>query len=107
MKPDGTPYLNTFEDWLWLCKKAAKPARWHGYVPFERIVDENNDAAQIFRSDETPGEGRASVSAHVERETDGTFNASVVVAAPAPLLTDFGRRQPFALVIFAEKSSCE
>jgi hypothetical protein len=41
-KPDGATFANTDENWVWLQARAAKPARWLGYVPFERIVDERN-----------------------------------------------------------------
>ena len=41
-KPNGTRYLNTADDWLWLQAEASKAARWLRYVPFDRIVDERN-----------------------------------------------------------------
>src|SRR5262249_23519510 len=44
-RPDGngTPYVNDELCWRWLQTKAAKAARWLGYVPFERIRDERNE----------------------------------------------------------------
>lgn len=41
-KPNGVPYTNTDGDWQWLAG-VAKCARWLGYVPFDRIVDQRND----------------------------------------------------------------
>ena len=32
MKPDGTPFLNTYRDFSWLTEDAAKAARWLGYI---------------------------------------------------------------------------
>ena len=42
-KPDGKPYRNTEDDYTFL-GDAAKRARWLGYVAFDRIVDQRNDA---------------------------------------------------------------
>lgn len=42
IKPDGLPYTNTEQDWVWLLEKAAKRARWLGYAPFAKIVDQRN-----------------------------------------------------------------
>jgi hypothetical protein len=48
LKPNGLPYTNTEEDWIFLSERAAKVARWLGLVPFNRIVDERNDAPFIY-----------------------------------------------------------
>jgi hypothetical protein len=45
-KPNGEPYTNTDRDWVWLVS-VAKAARWLGYIPFSRIVDQRNDAPEI------------------------------------------------------------
>src|SRR6476659_7983307 len=37
-KPDGKPYVNDDPTWDFV-QKAAKAARWLGYVPFDRIRD--------------------------------------------------------------------
>ena len=44
-KPNGARYLNNADDWEWLQVEASKAARWLGYVPFDRIVDQRNYAA--------------------------------------------------------------
>ena len=41
-KPDGSPYMNTEEDWIWLVMHAAKAARWLGYLGFSQIIDARN-----------------------------------------------------------------
>jgi hypothetical protein len=46
-KPDGSIYRNTNADWEWLVDVAGKAARWLGYVPFERIIDNRNAAPFI------------------------------------------------------------
>jgi hypothetical protein len=46
-KPNGEQYENTDRDWSWLHNAVARAARWLGYVPFDRIVDERNDAPII------------------------------------------------------------
>ena len=47
-RPDGERYINTDEMWRWLTETAIKAARWLGYVPFERIVDERNGPPELF-----------------------------------------------------------
>jgi hypothetical protein len=58
-KPDGTVFTNTFDNWLWLMR-AAKAARWLGYVPFDRIPDERNEAPRLFLPDNPPASGDGS-----------------------------------------------
>jgi hypothetical protein len=53
-KPNGTPYINTDEDWRWLQEHPAKAARWLGYVPWDQIVDARN-AEPVVRILERPG----------------------------------------------------
>jgi hypothetical protein len=48
-KPNGETYRNTEDDWQWLITNPAKAARWLGYVPFDRIVDQRNAAPIIHR----------------------------------------------------------
>ena len=50
-KPDGERYLNNADDWEWLQVEASKAARWLGYVPFDQIIDERNDAPVIVVHD--------------------------------------------------------
>jgi hypothetical protein len=62
--PNGLPYTNTDEEWSWLIEHPAIGARYLGYIPFERIVDERNAPPFIYvpesvSSDPTwePGDG--------------------------------------------------
>jgi hypothetical protein len=47
-RPDGSPYINSDAVWEWLADTAMKAARWLGYVPFERIVDERNAPPELY-----------------------------------------------------------
>jgi hypothetical protein len=100
VKPSGEPYANTEEDWVWLSEKAAKAARWLGYVPFERIHEARNaePVVRIFeRPEPTP---RIDVGAEVWIPDPENLKPTVDV-------TDFTGVQPFRLVIFGEKTSLE
>ena len=46
-KPNGEPYRNNEEDWIWLINHASKAARWLGYVPFDQVIDARNTAPVI------------------------------------------------------------
>ena len=50
LKPDGLPYENNDDDWLYL-ERVAKTARWLEYVPFERISDARNGEPMLFAGD--------------------------------------------------------
>jgi hypothetical protein len=47
-RPDGKRYINNDNTWEWLTEKAAKAARWLGYVPAARIVDERNAPPELY-----------------------------------------------------------
>ena len=47
LRPEGLPYISDDDAWEFLSEKAAKAARWLGYVPFERIVDGLTPADKI------------------------------------------------------------
>ena len=49
LKPNGEPYVNSDADWTWLQVAPAKAARWLGYVPFDKIMDQRNDPPIIHR----------------------------------------------------------
>ena len=50
IKADGTPYLNTVEDWQYLCD-AAKHARYQKLVPVGAIEDHKHPAPHIYASE--------------------------------------------------------
>jgi hypothetical protein len=48
VKPNGQLYRNTDPDYVWFGERAARAARWLGYVEFERIVDERNAEPEVY-----------------------------------------------------------
>jgi hypothetical protein len=107
-KPDGTPYANTEQDWGWLQSKAAKAARWLGYIPFERITDERN-SRPVLRPSPLPGEPWPLV---VKPASRLEWDLEVVVPKlgdlkPSPVLAGFHAVQAARLVLFGEKTSLE
>ena len=99
-KPNGEIYRNTDEDWEWLLTVAGKAARWLGYIPFERILDNRNAEPIIHRK---------------ARVVSGAFVTIGVEVAipdvddlqPAPIAQGFVARQAYHFVIFGEKASLE
>lgn len=49
--PDGAQYINTDKNWEWLQNKAAKPARYLGYIPWDAIRDARNAPPEIRTPD--------------------------------------------------------
>ena len=98
VKPNGKPYINSEPDWLWLQNRAAKAARWLGYVPFDKIEDRRNDDPVIRR--QAYIEPTSSVSHGLDIDfPDGDD------LKPTVEVEDFYGRQPYHLVIYGEKSS--
>lgn len=98
-KPNGLPYTNTDADWQWLATP-AKCARWLGYIPFDRIVDQRNDEPEV-QEWTPPEEPWAFVSSgNVEVKLP-----DVAMFRPTALLADFRASQPYRLVLVGEKSS--
>ena len=56
-RPDGSPFVNDADCWEWLQDTAAKAARWLGYVPFERIIDNRNEAPRVISYADPPQPG--------------------------------------------------
>jgi hypothetical protein len=101
VKPDGEAFANTAETVAFV-GSASRCARWLGYVPFERLVDNKNDEPII-----RPAPPNHPPTAHVWaddldiRELDpDRLGVSAGLAAFAP-------RQPYRLVFFGEKTSLE
>lgn len=97
-KPDGTPYTNTDEDWLWLQGHAAKAARWLGYIPFDQIVDQRNAEPTVVKFE--PSEPRAYLTVGVDVSVPSAEDL-----VPEAQLDGFDGVQPFRLVLVGEKSS--
>ncbi len=97
LKPDGEPYRNVDADWEWM-EKAAKAARWLGYIPFDRIHDARNSEPIV--SIWTPPDPTPYISTEVEVDIPEDVRPTVNVY-------DFRGTQPWKLVIFGEKTSPE
>jgi hypothetical protein len=106
LKTDACVYRNTAEDGDWL-ERAMKAARWLGYVPFERIVDNRNAEPVIFRANDPIGSLFGHLSACVEVGQVAFEIGPIYINEPEGQLYGFGRAQPYALAIFGEKSSLE
>jgi hypothetical protein len=99
-KPDGTPYINDDDHWEWLQGHPAKAARWLGYIPFERIVDQRN-AAPVVRIFKLP-EPEPAIASGVDVELPDADDIAPVIE-----VDDFVGVQPYHIVLWGEKSSLE
>jgi hypothetical protein len=97
-KPDGDPYTNTDGDWKWLSSQAAKAARYLGYVPFTKLVDQRN-AEPVVRKFTMP------VPQPVLRIGAEVTIPDVDDLIPELDVRDFRGVQPYHLVMVGEKSS--
>ena len=98
VRPDGRPYVNSDDDWVWLSEQSARAARWLGYVPFERILDARNEEAALFASGYFPP--LATLIASDEIELPEVSDLMPSFHAP------FQGRQHYRIVLITEKSSC-
>ena len=104
-KPDGKLYKNDDDDWEWLQNEASKAARWLGYVPFDRIVDERN----------APPHEHADAAAQrwEPQPYVSLYNAPEIPALrardlrPSPRLGTVQVPQAYRLAFFGEKVSLE
>jgi hypothetical protein len=103
-KPNGLPYTNTDEDWLWL-GMCAKAARWLKYLPFSRIIDQRNDEPEILPWSPSSGQPVSYVSVNFDINTDVVKLPSARDLTPRVGMLDFGADQPHHLVLVGEKSS--
>jgi hypothetical protein len=97
-KPNGQPYANTDSDWRWLSENAAKAARWLGYIPFDRIVDQRNDEPVIHKWAPPIPDPYVSVDFDIVLPDAEDLTPKVKVIG-------FTGAQPFHLVLVGEKSS--
>ena len=99
VRPDGKPYINDESNWDFV-QKAAKAARWLGYVPFDRIRDERNAEPELYvpeHSIET-GFGHLSCYCSLDAPSLGSVLPHVWASAPEP-------QQPYRIIFIGEKSS--
>jgi hypothetical protein len=97
-KPDGTVYVNTEADWLWLSAGAGKAARWLGYLPFDQVVDQRNatPTVRLWR----PSNPYPYVNVGLDVEIPDADDLM-----PEVLAFGFEGAQPFKLVMVGEKAS--
>jgi hypothetical protein len=100
MRPDGKPYRNDEDSWLFLQDKASKAARWLGYVPFDAISDARNSEPVIVTA-EMP-EPRHSIGVPMRWELPDESSLR-----PSVKLEGFDARQHYRLAIFGEKTSLQ
>lgn len=100
IKPNGHRYQNNDDDWKWLSEDAGKPARWLGYITFDRIVDQRNAPPIIHRRPRVSPHALLSIGLNVEIPDADDIE-------PLPIAHGFIARQAFQFVIFGEKSSLE
>jgi hypothetical protein len=99
-KPNGEIYRNTEADWIWLSENAGKAARWLGYIPFERIIDNRNAEPIIHRKAKVRPEARLSIGLDIDIPDAEDIE-------PLPIAKGFIPRQAYQFAIFGEKSSLE
>jgi hypothetical protein len=95
LKPDGSTYENTHDDWKWLAGP-AKAARWLGYVPFDRFVDHRNNAPEVVEHKPPVPVAWCQTDAVVPEITEIDFEVTI---------SGFEALQPWQIVIFGEKNS--
>lgn len=96
-KPNGLPYNNTDQDWLWLAS-VAKAARWLGYVALDQIVDQRNDEPAI--REWTPPDPDPYVWVDFE-----VILPDYEDLTPRVGVTGFTDQQAYHIVLVGEKSS--
>jgi hypothetical protein len=96
--PNGVAFVNNPDCYDFL-KYAAEPARWLGYVPFERIHDGRNDAPEVFTENNNWG---SSIQLGC---LDGTEAPTLDDAMPRFLVSGGMVTQPFRICLIGEKSS--
>jgi hypothetical protein len=97
-KPNGEIYRNTEADWIWLSENAGKAARWLGYIPFERIIDQRNSEPIIYRKAKVRPETCLSIGLDIDIPDSEDIE-------PLPIAKGFIARQAYQFAIFGEKSS--
>jgi hypothetical protein len=108
VRPDGKPYVNDHSCWTWLQDRAAKAARWLGYVDFDRIHDARNEDPIWCAVSPSP---RAALGDGVREINVSTGSFDVEVPDLDDLLphltvsTPPRPSQPFRLGLIGEKSS--
>lgn len=101
IKPDGDAFAGTDENAEFV-KEACRLARWLGYLPFERIVDQKNDTP-IVRLAPT----RDAPTTYISPDTLDIEDLDPDSLGVSAGLAEFEPRQPYRLVFFGEKSALD
>lgn len=91
------PYANTGENWEWVQDTIGK-ARWLGYVDWDQIRDQKNDAPDVWEW--TPPVPTPGVKVDFE-----VYLPNAEDLAPKARIDGFVGSQPYHLVMVGEKSS--
>jgi hypothetical protein len=96
-RPDGSIYINNDPCWEWL-NGALKAARWLGYIDWELIDDNRNDAPELVTFDDHEPWEYLSIGLDIEIPDVSNIEPNVGLAYFTP-------KQPYKLVLVGEKSS--
>jgi DNA topoisomerase VI subunit B len=99
--PDGRPFINDHDCWIWLQAKASYAARWLGLLPIERIRDERNEAPRTISYATSPSSGAGHLTATIGGiELPQVDDLLPHVARIIPAVS-----QPYRIIMIGEKSS--
>jgi hypothetical protein len=97
--PDGKPYQNNDETWLFLSEKAAKAARYLGYLPWHLVRDARNAPPQIYTPQFDEPQWRLKAG-EIELYLPETLTPEMVIEGDL-------YRQPWRQVVIGEKAGIE
>jgi hypothetical protein len=95
------PYVNDFYSWQFVSEDASEAARWLGYVPFWRIVDERNAPAQIFTPEDIQRRQRLAFHGIVA----GGVYGDITISDQLSVWAEITYKQPYRIIFIGEKSS--
>jgi hypothetical protein len=100
LRPDGSQFINDVDCWIWLQTKAAKAARWLGYVGFERIRDERNEPPRVIShvDPQSDGQGYLVAGSGINLPEAHALLPSLQGVKPVGV-------QPYRIILIGEKSS--
>jgi hypothetical protein len=96
--PAGKRFVNDMKHWI-LVQKAAKAARWLGFIAFDAVKDERNAPPEIYVPGVTPLEVTVASGEGCEVPADAKD------ALPRLDLHGFQGRQTHRIIFYGEKSS--
>jgi hypothetical protein len=96
-----TMYVNDFANWQYVSEEASEAARWLGYVPFDRIVDERNAPPEIYTLEDIAT--RQDQAWHT-LDAGGVIG-EVLVDDTISISGHIDYVQPYRIVLIGEKSS--